>query len=265
MKRVVMMTDLEGVAGVVSFEAQAYADGRYNEDAKALLTGEINAAVEGLVAEGVEEILVIDGHGSGGVVFEALHPAAKLLHGRPTAPRAVWGEVIATYDAAMLVGQHAMAGVPNGNLAHTQSSRSIDFIELNGTPIGETAQFALFCGGLGVPTIFLSGDDAACREAEALIPGMITVAVKQGLSRNSAISLSTAEARRLIREGVRRAVAAQRQEPLAPLRWQGPYVLEKRFFHTDTADRAAEAPGVARVDGQTVRIEGDDIVSLIYR
>jgi D-amino peptidase len=265
MKRVVMMTDLEGVAGVVSFETQSYADAKYNEEAKALLTGEINAAVEGLLAEDVEEILVIDGHGSGGVAFEALHPAAKLLHGRPSAPREVWSEVVETYDAAMLVGQHAMAGVPNGNLAHTQSSRHIDSITLNGVPIGETAQFALYAGGLGLPTIFLSGDDAACREAESLIPGMITVAVKQGLSRNSAISLSAVEARRLIREGVRRAVAAQRQEPLAPLVWEGPYVLEKRFFHTDTADRAAEAPDVARVDGQTVRMEGEDIVSLIFR
>ena len=265
MKRVVMMTDLEGVAGVVSFEPQAYADGRYNEEARVLLTGEINAAVEGLLAADVEEILVIDGHGSGGVVFEALHPAAKLMHGRPTAPREVQNRIIETYDAAMLVGQHAMAGVPNGNLAHTQSSRSIDAITLNGTPIGETAQFALYCGGLGVPTIFLSGDDAACCEAESLIPGMTMVAVKQGLSRNAAISLSAVEARRLIREGVERAVLAQRQEPLDPLVWEGPYVLEKRFFHTDTADRAAEAPDVARVDAQTVRIEDDDIVSLIYR
>lgn len=265
MKQVVMMTDLEGVAGVVSFEAQAYADGRYNEEAKALLTGEINAAVEGLLAEDVEKIMIIDGHGSGGVTFEALHPAARLLHGRPSAPREVWAEIIETYDTAMLVGQHAMAGVPNGNLAHTQSSRAIDYIKLNGTPIGETAQFALFCGGLGVPTIFLSGDDAACREAESLIPGMTTVTVKQGLSRNSAISLSAMEARRLIREGVQRAVAVQRQAPLDPLVWEGPYVLEKRFFHTDTADRAADAPDVKRVDGQTVRIEGDDIVSLIFR
>ena len=265
MKRIVMMTDLEGVAGVVSFHEQAYRDAKYNEEAKALLTGEINAAVEGLLAEDVEEILVIDGHGAGGVTFEALHPAAKLMHGRPVAPLEVRSAVIETYDAAMLVGQHAMAGVPEGNLAHTQSSRSIEYIELNGTPIGETAQFALYCGGLGVPTIFLSGDDAACREAEALIPGMITVAVKQGLSRNSAISLSAMEARRLIREGVQRAVVAQRKEPLEPLVWEGPYVLVKRFFHTDTADRAAEAPDVERAGARTVRIEGHDIVSLIYR
>jgi D-aminopeptidase len=47
--------------------------------------------------------------------------------------------------------------------------------------------------------------------------------------------------------------------------WDAPYVLEKRFFHTDAADASAAAPGAERVDGQTVRFHGDDIRSVIYR
>jgi D-amino peptidase len=262
---VVMMTDLEGVAGVVSFEDQAYASGTYYEAAKKLLTAEINAAVEGLLAAGVEDVLVIDGHGAGGVLFEELHPAANLLHGRPSAPADVRKEVIAGYDAAVIVGQHAMAGVADGNLAHTQSSRHIDYIKLNGTPIGETAQFALYCGGLGVPVIFLSGDHAACREVEALIPGITTAEVKQGLSRDSAISLSKEAARALIRERIQVAVEKQRSDPIAPLVWEPPYVLETRYFHTDTADAKGDQPGAERVDSQTVRFRSDDIVEIVYR
>ena len=56
-KKVIACTDLEGVAGVVSFEQQAFPDGKYYEQAKLLLTAELNAAVEGLLEEGVEEIL----------------------------------------------------------------------------------------------------------------------------------------------------------------------------------------------------------------
>jgi D-amino peptidase len=260
-----MMTDLEGVAGVVSFEDQAYASGKYYEAAKTLLTAEINAAVAGMLAAGVEEVLVIDGHGAGGVLFEELHPAARLLHGRPSAPREVRAPIIAGYDAAVIIGQHAMAGVVDGNLAHTQSSRHIDYIKLNGTPIGETAQFALYCGGLGVPVIFLSGDHAACREVEELTPGITTAAVKQGLSRDSAISLAKEAARALIRERIQVAVEKQRAAPLAPLVWAPPYVLETRYFHTDTADGKADQPGAERVDGQTVRFRSDDIVEIIYR
>ncbi len=263
--KVVMMTDLEGVAGVVSFADQGYESGKYYEAAKKLLTAEVNAAVEGLLAAGVEDVLVIDGHGPGGIYFEDLHPAAKLMHGRPLAPAAVRDPIVAGYDVGVMVGQHAMAGVVDGNLAHTQSSRAIDYYTLNRQPIGELAQFALYCGGLGLPLIFVSGDDATCREAEVLITGVTTVAVKQGLSRDSAISLAAPEARRRIREGIQHAVEQQRANPLPPLHWDAPYVLEKRFFHTDDADAAASHPGVERVDSQTVRLYSDNILDIIYR
>ncbi len=263
--KAVMMTDLEGVAGVVSFADQSYPDGQYYEAAKRLLTGEINAAVDGLSAAGVEEVLVIDGHGPGGVCYEDLHPGARLLHGRPLAPAAVRDPLVASYDVAVMVGQHAMAGVADANLGHTQNSRAIDYYKLNGRPIGELAQFALYCGALGVPLIFVSGDDAGCREAEALVPGITTAAVKQGLSRSSAISLAMSESRRRIRAAAECAVRRHQAAPLPPLRWPGPYVLEKRFFHTDVADAAAAVPGAERVDSQTVRLRSADLLEIIYR
>ena len=265
MKRIFMVTDMEGVAGVVSFTEQSYPDGKYYESARQPATAEVNAAVDGLQDAGVEDILVWDGHGPGAINFPELHAAAKLLSGRPLAPWSRLAEVIARYEACVIIGQHAMAGVLTGNQNHTQSSRSIDYYKLNGRPIGEIAQCALFCGALGLPFIFLSGDAAACREAEELVPGIGTVAVKEGLGRGSAISLSAPEARRRIREGIQRAVERQRSNPLPPLTWPAPYVLEKRFFHTDAADAAAAQPGAERVDSQTVRLYGDNILDLIYR
>ena len=260
-----MGTDLEGVAGVVSFPDQAYSDGRYYEAAKKLLTAEINAAVEGLVSAGIEDVLVSDGHGPGAIYFEDLHPAVRLIHGRPPAPREVRDPHIAECDACVMIGQHAMAGKATASMNHTQSSRSVDYYKLNDRPIGEIAQFALYQGALGLPLIFLSGDDAACREAEELIPGIATVAVKQGLSRGSAISLAASESRRRIGEGTARAVEKHRQNPLSPLVWTKPFVLEKRYFTSQDADLAAGQPGAERVDSQTVRCRGDDIRQIIYR
>lgn len=263
--KVYVGTDLEGVAGVVSFVDQAYSDGRYYDAAKKLLTAEVNAAVAGLIDAGVDDVLVSDGHGPGAIWFEDLHPAAKLLHGRPLGPRSVRDPAIAEYDVCVMIGQHAMAGAATGNQNHTQSSRSIDYYELNGTRIGEIAQFALYQGALGLPLIFVSGDEAACAEAEALIPGITTVAVKKGLSRGSAISLSAVASRRRIRQGIKQAVERQKALPLKPLQWEGPFVLEKRFFHTHVADAAASQPGVERVDSQTVRLYDDCIQGIIYR
>jgi D-amino peptidase len=262
--KVLIGTDLEGVAGVVSFTQQTYADSRYYDRAKRLLTAEVNAAVEGLLAAGVEEILVMDGHGPGGIWFDDLHPAAKLLHGRPLPPRARLVPIVSQYDVCVMIGQHAMAGVLTSNQGHTQSSRAIDYIKLNGRPIGEIAQFGLYYGGLGLPLIFLSGELDACTEVEELVPGIVTVSVQQGVGRGAAISLATPEAQRRIRKGIQRAVRQQQTDPIAPLHWEGPYVLEKRFFHTDFADRASVQAGAERVDSQTVRFRSEDILETVY-
>jgi len=263
--KVYMVTDLEGVAGVVSFDLQTGQDCKYYDAARRLLTAEVNAAVDGLLEAGVEEVIVWDGHGPGGIYFEDLHPAARLLHGRPMAPWKVRNEVTRTCDVCVIVGQHAMAGTAGGTLNHTQSSKVIDHIKLNGKCIGELGQIALYQGAMGQPVFFLTGDEAACREAEELIGGITTVAVKQGLSRTCAVTLSAAEARRRIREGAKLAVRRHKEKPVAPLVWPGPYVLEKRFFHTETADGAAQQPGAERVDSQTVRFTSDNVMDVIYR
>ena len=261
---ILIMTDLEGVAGLVSFEDQTGPAGRYYEAAKKLLTAEVNAAIEGLLQEGVDEILVLDGHGAGAICFEELHPAAKLFHGRPWAPWPRLIEVFKGYDACMMVGQHAMAGVATGSLNHTQNSQAVDYYQLNGHKIGELGQFALFCGALGLPMIFLSGDQDACLEAQALIPGIVTAAVKQGLSRGSAISLSAPEARRRIRLGAEQAIRQHLQQPLPPLVWPGPYALEIRYFSSRDADQRAAHPLAQRLDSQTVRFTSASVLEIIY-
>ncbi|MEZ4861920.1 MAG: M55 family metallopeptidase [Caldilineaceae bacterium] len=264
MRSVFMMTDIEGVAGVVSFADQSYPDGRYFDQAKRLATAEVNAAVEGLLAVGVEEILVCDGHGAGGLWFEDLHPRVRLLHGRPLTVAQLFAP-LPGYDAVMIIGQHAMAGVATSNQNHTQSSQNIDYIKLNGQPIGEIAQFALYAGAFGVPMIYLSGELDACKEVEALIPNIVTSSVKEGLGRGAAISLSATAARALIQEDIQRAVKLHLNNPIAPLVWPGPYTLEKRFFHTDKADQAAMQPGAMRVDSQTVQFTAEEIRAVIYR
>lgn len=260
-----MGTDIEGVAGVVSFTDQSAREGRYYDAARRLLTGEINAAAEGLYEAGATEILVIDGHGPGAVYYEDLHPDLKLMHGRPMAPSTIIDPYRAAYDVCVMIGQHAMAGVATSNQNHTQNSRSIDYYKLNGELIGEIAQFALYHGDLGLPFIFLSGEKDACAEAEALVPGIATVVVKEGISRNAAISLAAPKARSLICAGSNKALTAYKANPVEPLTVPGPYELEKRFFFTHEADAAAIQPGAERVDSQTVRFHAASIREIIYR
>ncbi len=262
--KVLIGTDIEGVAGTTSFEQEAYGTGKYYEQAKSRLTAEVNAAVDGLLETGVEDVLVVDGHGAGGIVYDELHEAAKLLHGRPLAARSVRADVIKRYDVCMMIGQHAMAGTADGTLNHTQSSRRVECYRLNGRAIGEIAQFALYHGALGLPLIMVSGDVAACREAEELVPGITTAAVKEGLSRQSAVSFSAAAARKMIRRAAAAAVRAQNQSPIAPLTWDPPFVLEKRYLFTEIADAHGANPLYERVDAKTVRVRSDSILDVIY-
>ena len=261
--KVFIMTDLEAVAGVSSFLEHTYPDAKYYDECKKLLTAEVNAAVDGLLEAGAEDVLVLDGHGPGGMWFQDLHLEARLIHGRPLDPK--WIDLLEDRDVAIFIGQHAMAGVQDGNLNHTMSSLNVDYYKLNGELIGEIAHFALLAGSYGVPTIYLSGDEAACREIEELIPGVTTTAVKQGLSRNSTISVSAARAHQLIRDGVKQAVANHAKDPVAPLVWDGPFELDKRFFQSDMADDYAKRRGIERVDSQTIRIRSDDIRDVLYR
>ena len=272
--QILMVTDMEGVAGVVSFKDQSAPDGKYYEVGKRLLTGEVNSAVEGLIEAGVDDILVWDAHGAGGITFQDLHPAAKLLHGPSATPDLVFkrrisgtegsGPFAAEYDACIIIGQHAMAGVASSNQSHTLSYDRIESCELNARSIGEIGMVALSCGALGIPLVFLSGEEEACREAEALVPGITTVSVKRGLSRGAAVSLAASEAQRRIREGAARAIARHRTHPIEPLVWQAPYVMRIRFCHPDAADCCMIYPGAERADSRTVLFRGSEIMEVLY-
>lgn len=223
---VFICTDLEAVAGVIDSLNWCYPAGRYYDAAKELLTRETNAAIEGFLAAGAGRIVVCDGHGWGGLDPLQLHPRAELLAGsfrHVGYPLGLDG----SFDVFAWIGQHAMAGTPHGHLAHT-GSFNVRELTLNGTPIGEIAQFAYAAAELGVRPIFLSGDRAGCGEAAALIPGIETVAVKEGISAFRGLDLTAEEAeqaftgarhlspqtaRERIREGAERALRRAKEDP----------------------------------------------------
>ena len=63
--RVLIMSDMEGVSGIVVWE-QVNGGAPMYEEGRKLYTEEINAAVRGARAAGATEIVVVDCHGAGG-------------------------------------------------------------------------------------------------------------------------------------------------------------------------------------------------------
>ena len=258
--RVYVMTDLEGVSGVWSSELQCLPTGREYDTARRLLTGEVNACVDGLLAAGATEVVVADGHGAGGLYFPDIHPAAVALMGRPIPPGWALDE---GFDAYLMIGQHAMAGTDRGILDHTLSSKSIVHVWLNDQRIGEIGLNAAMAGAYGIPMILLSGDDVACAEATDLLGSLgpiETVAVKQSLTRGCGLCLAPARAQELIRAAASRAL--QRREQFRPYQPGPPFQLRFEYLLSTEAEQAARRPGAVRADARTVVYRGDDFIQL---
>jgi hypothetical protein len=93
-----------------------------------LLTGEANAAVEGFLTGGAEEVIVWDGHdGSQTLSTLTIHPKAKLLKGA-LGPSTLMDR---HFSAVAYVGQHSKANVRGGIMAHSYSSLGIQNMLLN--------------------------------------------------------------------------------------------------------------------------------------
>jgi len=224
--KIYMLTDLEGVSGVVGFDDYGGPEGRFHELARRLLTEEVNAAVEGMLETGKHEIIIWDGHGHGGINIENLHPEAKLI---PRGPIPNTVGLDSSFDAMVIVGQHAMNHAPEGNLTHTYNHTGIDWMKLNGKFIGEMGIRMVMAGQYGIKTLLVTGDEAACKEAKKMVSNIETVAVKKGINRENAICLSPRKARGLIKDGAKRAL--ERADEIDPYIVKPPYELQIRYTH----------------------------------
>lgn len=244
-----IMTDLEGVAGIINGRDYLYPDSRYHQTARRLLTDEVNAAIAGFADGGFDNILVADGHGAGAIDITHLDPRARLSRGWPAGayPFALTRD----YDAVAYVGQHAKAGTPYSHLTHTGSFIVRDQL-LNDRSIGEFGEGAFCAGELDVPIIFGSGEQAFCNEVNALTPWAITCSVLEGIIPGSgddldydayarfhegAIHLQPQRACELIRETAKQAADrfAQDRAAFRPLKLDAPYRLVRHLRPTTDA------------------------------
>jgi D-amino peptidase len=258
--RVHVISDMEGVAGIVKWQQTTGGEKLYDEG-RVLYTEEINAAVRGAKAAGATEIVVIDCHGAGGpysfnsLVPELLDPGCEYV------VQEEWTEYTAFLesgcDAALFVGMHAMAGTADGVLSHTVSGQAWQSLRFNGTLVGETGINAALCGHWGVPVLLVTGDRAVCMEGKELLgAGLTTVEVKQGLGRFSARMKTPREARELIAEGARNALSDLTAVP--PYDPGRPAEIAIDFTTPDRLQEFANRKGVEVTGASSLVVRGDD-------
>lgn len=253
--KVFISADMEGISGIARSEMT------YNEDrdygrARELMTGDVNAAIQGCLDAGAAEIVVHDSHGGAANIFpEKFLAPARLIQGWGAGSRMMEG-LDATFNAALLVGYHARAMTEAGTISHTMTGRPRG-VWYNGVEVGESGISAAHAGALGVPLVFASGDEALGREVHEVIGAAVeTVAVKEALDRECVKLLPLEEARELIQEGVARALL--RPATIPPFVPSSPITVRMAFQTQHQAATAARVPTVARVDGTTVEAKVAD-------
>lgn len=260
--KIFICTDMEGCAGILNHDDWVTPSGRWYETGLKILTEETNAAVEGFFEGGASEVVVLDGHGFGGIHPLLLDERAKLLRGQMTP--GTYFNLDKTYGGLAFVGQHAKAGTPYSHITHTGWFNVIDE-SINGISVGEFGVMALCAMELGIPTIFASGEKALAKEAEKLTPGVITVAVKEGIlpdglehlsttayqkAKLGAIHLHHREACRRIKEGARQAIEKLKKEGKKAFKYpklKPPYVRVTKFRENNN-----QPPWTSRVKSSSI-------------
>ena len=207
--KIYVNTDLEGISGVFSFNQTRKKDTPLNIQACEYFMGDVAAVVRGLRDGGATEVIILDGHGSQAVIPHLMVSGAKYITGRPRPGAGNLTELDSSFAGMVMLGFHAMMGTPDGVLNHTQSSESENRYWYNGVESGELAQNAAIAGYYGVPPIMVTGDEATCREAKKFFGNnIVTVAVKRGVARESAVLYPFEDTRKALYEGAKRAIAA---------------------------------------------------------
>lgn len=250
--KVYICMDMEGISNVVSsYQLMPNGSVPALPEIREIATHEVNAAIEGAFEGGATEVLVNENHSGREIIPKLLDHRAYLFEGKPK--RLMTVEALKDYDVQFLIGLHARMGSANGVLDHTWSPKGIADFHVNEKSIGEIGLNALYAAEFGIPTVLVTGCEAACAEAKDLLGDIETVAVKKGYGRFAAICPHPEVNWKHIR--VAAANVVRNIKHVKPLTMEKPMMLEFDFFTTQQALACTLIQGCERVSDRTIRFQ----------
>lgn len=178
--------DLEGIHGVVGTPYQTLTE---CDDYPKAIEGaelEVDTVAKTLFENGATKVAVWDNHGGkDNLDFENMD--SRIIKMMPIRGQLRYEFVKEhNFDGVLFMGYHAMEGTLGGVLAHTFTSVGIQYVKINGKPVGELAIDSYICKALGIPAIFVSSDDKGVKEMLEFSPKVASVVTKFGEKRNEA-------------------------------------------------------------------------------
>lgn len=226
-KQLILLSDMEGASGIFEKNETAVAHGSplWSSYGRDCLTSDICAVCEAANENGIEEILLYDGHFAGcpqfNVKLEKLPGNVRVfdLPDRCFYWRRIRGQAALDPFGVVTVGQHARFHTPNAYFPHTIQSPPIQKLTVNGLHIAEIGSGVLQFSG----TRYLAniGCAASMQEARELAPSVVCIPVKD---KAAGWEPSPAQTYPLIKEGVSKAIREWEKRDVIHL--DGPYRFE---------------------------------------
>lgn len=226
------------------------------------MTREVNAAVEGALAAGADEVIVNDSHESmRNLVPEELHPEVRYSAGNDKPLVMMQGVEEVDMKLVFFTGYHARAGTPGGPLAHTWNTW-INDVRFNGESTGEYGLNAAIAGHFQVPIGLVTGDDRAVEQTRQFLGEQVVGAVvKHGYSHSSARHIHPDDAYSLIRDAAERAV--RNIDEMRVYRLPANVTVEVDLDHQSRVSHCVEIPGVERAGWRTLTYQPKDAIELL--
>ncbi|MFD6999277.1 M55 family metallopeptidase [Streptomyces mirabilis] len=251
--KILISADMEGATGV-TWPADVLPGTPQWERCRPMFTSDVNAAVLGFFDGGADEVLINEAHWSmRNLLLEQLDDRAEMITGRHKTLSMVEGVQHGDVDGIAFVGYHTGAGT-EGVLAHTYLPNSITGVWVNDVRASEGLLNSHVVAEYGVPVVLVTGDDMTCEDALGYAPEALKVAVKDHVSRYTAVCRTPARTAADIRAAAKAAASlAVRQEPLVG----GPFTMALEFDAEHLSMAATVVPGVRRVGERKVEYTSD--------
>ena len=257
--KIFISADIEGVTGCTVWDETIKGKDGYEKFAKQM-TLEVKAACEGANEAGAKELMVNDAHDSGRNIDHNLLPKnTKLVRGWSGGLYSMVQELDESYDALMFIGYHSAASRNTNPLSHTMAT-FLDYVKINGNLASEFLIHSYIAAYLGVPVVFLSGDQGLCDDVKRINENIATVAVKQG-SGNSTINIHPELALDLIKEKTREIL--EKDISLCKIDLPNEFNLEIRYRNHKDAYKRMFYPGVTKIDNNTINYITNDYMEVL--
>lgn len=257
MKKIFISADIEGITDVTSWSETIFGEEGY-EKACLQMSLEVEAACKAVIESGYKAV-VKDGHGSGMNIDHNILPrGTELIRGWMQTPKSMLSCLDDTFYGIIYIGYHSAAGTNENPLSHTVSNTRYNWIKINEKFASEFNINSLIASELGVKSIFLSGDDGICKEAQKLIPSIDIFATKKGIgggTLNKHPKDSIEEIENIIKKSLVKNHNIRKIED--------EYILEVNFKEHSNAKNASWYPNVELIDTNTIKIKCDSLMEMI--